>query len=74
MSYGLKILILWSSLPGVAYFELYTVEPVMYIFVVTFCQGNMNSVREMSGNFEEACCYERCVHTHISDASSTVMS
>ena len=32
----------------------------MYSFAVTFCQGNMNNVREMSGNFEEACCYEPC--------------
>ena len=50
VSYGLKIVLLTStSLPGVAYFEICSLEPVIYTFVGTFCQGNMNTVREMSG-------------------------
>ena len=37
------------SLEGGAYFEICSLEPVIYTFAVTFCQGNMNTVREMSG-------------------------
>ena len=62
--YGLKIVLLTSSsFPGVAYFGICSLEPVIYTFVITFCEGNMNTVREKSetsGNFEEACCYEPC--------------
>ena len=36
-----------TILTRVAYFEICSLEPVT--FVVTFCQGNMNTVREMSG-------------------------
>ena len=43
------VLLTSSSLPGVAYFEICSLEPVIYTFVVKFCQGNMNTVREMSG-------------------------
>ena len=38
-----------TILTRVAYFEICSLEPVIYTFVVTFCQGNMNIVREMSG-------------------------
>ena len=60
----LKIVLLTlSSLPEVACFEICSLEPVIYTFVVMFCQGNMNYVREMSGNFKEACSYEPCLNS-----------
>ena len=58
------VLLTSSSLPGVAYFEICSLEAVIYNFCCyvlsgkyEYCQGD---VREMSGNFEEACCYEPC--------------
>ena len=38
-----------SSLPGVTYFRICSLEPVIYTFIVKFCQGNMNTVRKKSG-------------------------
>ena len=52
--YGLKIVLLTSSsFPGVAYFGICSLEPVIYTFIITFCQWNMNTVREKSEKRQE---------------------
>ena len=39
--------------PGVANFKICYLWAVIYTFVVTFCQGNMNTVSEMSGKYQK---------------------